>query len=70
MEFTIRDEAWSALTYDQRLRLAKSLWGVCIQAARMQSHPDGCNIKLIGEAGEKLGGSSWLAGSMIDVNKD
>jgi hypothetical protein len=70
IHYTIRDAAWTAFTYDQRLQLAKGLWAGCIKAAHMSSKPDSCNITLDGEAGERLGGSSWLAGSMIDVNKD
>ena len=69
IHYTIRDEAWTSFSYDQRLRLAKGLWASCIKAANMSSKPDSCNITLDGEAGERLGGSSWLAGSMIDVDK-
>lgn len=67
---TIRDEAWTVLDYDQRLRLAKSLWEGCVKAAALYENADSCHVKLYGEAGESLGGSNDFAGSMIDVTKD
>jgi hypothetical protein len=70
IHYTIRDEAWTAISYDQRLGLAKILWCAFIKAADMRSKPDGCNVTLDGEQGERLGGSSWLAGSLIDVSRD
>ncbi len=70
VEVTVRDKAWTAFTYDERLRLAQSLWQGAVAAARLNEKPDSAHIKLVGQAGESLGGSSWLAGSMIDVNKD
>lgn len=70
VDVTINDEAWRTFDYDERLRLAKSLWEGAVHAARFESKPDSARIKLIGQAGEDLGGSNWLAGSMIDVSKD
>jgi len=69
VDATIRDEAWTAMTYDQRLSLAHSLWAGAVGAARLEQ-ADSAHVRLVGEQGESLGGSSWLAGSMIDVNKD
>lgn len=69
IRITVRDEAWESADYDERLQLAKGLWAMCVKYA----HPDqadSCHVKLIGEAGEALGGSSDFAGSIIDVNKD
>jgi hypothetical protein len=66
---TVRDSAWESADYDQRLRLAKGLWGMCVKYA----HPDqadSCHVRLVGEGGEDLGGSNDFAGSMIDVSKD
>lgn len=70
IHYTIRDAAWTTFSYDQRLQLAQGLWAACVKAANMRSKPDSCNITLDGEAGERLGGSSWLAGSLLDVSKD
>ena len=69
IRITVRDEAWESADYDERLQLAKGLWAMCLKYA----HPDqadSCHVKLIGEAGEDLGGSNDFAGSIIDVNKD
>ena len=69
IRITVRDDAWEGADYDERLRLAKDLWGMCVKYA----HPDqadSCHVRLIGEAGEDLGGSNDFAGSVIDVNKD
>lgn len=66
---TVRDDAWTVFSYDKRLQLAKGLWSICVRSA----HPkmaDYCHVRLIGEAGEDLGGSSMFAGSMIDVSRD
>jgi hypothetical protein len=69
VDVTIRDEAWTSFTYDQRLRLAKSLWYGAVGAARL-TQADAVHVRLIGEAGEDLGGSNSFAGSMIDVRRD
>lgn len=69
IHITVRDEAWESADYDERLRLAKDLWAMCVKYA----HPDqadSCHVKLVGEAGEDLGGSNDFFGSVIDVSKD
>ncbi len=66
---TVRDEAWEAFDYDQRLGLAKGLWAACVKFAHPEQ-ADSCHVKLVGEQGEDLGGSNDFAGSMIDVSKD
>lgn len=66
---TVRDEAWQSFDYDERLQLAKSLWAGCVKYAHPEQ-ADSCHIKLVGEAGEDLGGSNDFAGSIIDVSKD
>jgi len=66
---TMLDDAWSTADYDERLRLAKGLWEMCVRVA----HPgmaDSCHVKLVGQGGEDLGGSNDFAGSMIDVSKN
>jgi hypothetical protein len=69
IHLTIRDSAWSVADYDERLQLAKGMWAQCVRVV----HPpqaDSCHVRLVGEAGEDLGGSNAFAGSMIDVSKD
>jgi hypothetical protein len=66
----IRDDAWTALTYDKRLRLAQMLWNGAVQQSKFDDHPDSVHVKLLGEAGERLGGSNDFAGSILDVSKD
>jgi hypothetical protein len=66
---TVRDEAWTAFSYDRRLQLAKGLWAMCVKSVRPKM-ADFCHVRLVGEAGEDLGGSSYFAGSMIDVSHD
>lgn len=69
IHITVRDEAWQSFDYDQRLRLAKALWAGCVKYAHPEQ-ADSCHVKLVGEAGEALGGSNDFAGSIIDVSKD
>ena len=69
IHITVRDAAWQYYDYDQRLQLAKGLWGACVKYAHPQQ-ADSCHVRLVGEAGEDLGGSNSFAGSMIDVNKE
>lgn len=69
IHLTVRDSAWSSADYDERLQLAKGMWGACVRLVRPE-HADSCHVRLVGEAGEELGGSNAFVGSMIDVSKD
>lgn len=66
---TVVDDAWTQFSYDRRLQLAQGLWAMCVKGAKPKT-ADSCHVRLVGEAGEDLGGSNDFAGSMIDVSRD
>ena len=69
IEITVRD-AWHYEPYQIRLQAAQLLWeswtrGFCPS----EDGPDYCRISLVDGMGNNVGGSSWLAGSVIKVNE-
>jgi hypothetical protein len=60
--------SWHYQPYQTRLQAAQNLWKVWATLASPDK-PDRARIKLVDLNGNRVGGSSWLAGSVIDVSK-
>ncbi len=58
----IRDAAWEAFDYDERLGLAHALFADCLKSGGILARPDDCTLSLRGEQGEHLGGANPLYG--------
>lgn len=54
--------------YQVRLQLAQNLWTIWATAV-CPSRQDSAHLKLVDLNGNTVGGSGWLAGSMIEVDK-
>jgi len=68
IEITVRN-AWFYEPKQVRLQAAQALWegwaaGFCPE----KETSDLCRIRLVDSMGNRVGGSSWLLGSIIDVN--
>ncbi len=61
--------SWHYFPYQVRLDAAQNLWNIWA-AIRSPSDPDRARIELVSLNGNKVGGSRWLAGSLIWVQKD
>jgi hypothetical protein len=62
----MRDDAWVVMTHDTRLKLATSMQSAAAHFSGLDENADKARIKLVGEAGESLGGSGF-AGSAVSV---
>ena len=61
-------QGWHSLTYQFRLQGAQGFWGVWATIVRPQD-PDSARIKLVDAMGNEVGGSGWIGGSSIWVQK-
>jgi hypothetical protein len=61
--------SWHYQPYQVRLDAAKSLWQRWALIA-CPSNLDYAYLKIVSTSGDRVGGSGWLGGSMIDVDKN
>lgn len=61
--------SWHFFPYQVRLEAAQNLWKIWASICS-PSDPDKARIELVSINGNKVGGSRWLAGSLIYVQKD
>lgn len=59
---------WHYQPHQIRLQAAQNLWGVWAKL-RSPDNLDHARIKLLDQNGNDVGGSGWLAGSMVNVKK-
>jgi len=59
---------WHGLLYQTRLQLAQGIWGAWASIAS-PGDPDKARIRLVDFNGNEVGGSRWLAGSLIWVQE-
>lgn len=62
------DNVWHVMPYQLRLQAAQNLWSVWANI-KAPNNLDAARIKIADLNGNKVGGSSWLAGSVVKVDK-
>lgn len=65
---TIRlEDGWHYLPKQIRLQYAQNMWSIWAKKSSPEK-VDSARIKLVDKNGNKVGGSSWLGGSVVKVN--